>query len=274
MTIIDLGKVVGETGPRGPTGPTGATGPQGVTGATGPRGFTGPMGPTGDTGPAYKLTDQDEKDIAARINRNILNATTGSAGLMSAADKNKLDTIEVNAQENTINFISVNDSVLIPANKVVNISVPTKTSDLINVNNFQTADEVQQAINNSISDIGSNYIEKTDLAKVATSGSYEDLDDTPLEATSSTSGFMSAADKVKLDTIPINAQENIINSISVNGSTLTPSNKTVDIPIPDEIDLSMLPNIYADNQEVSLIEALNMISDASGIKVVFTAQKE
>ena len=51
---IDLGVVIGDTGPTGPTGPIGLTGPAGPigpTGPTGPIGLTGPAGPTGPTGP-------------------------------------------------------------------------------------------------------------------------------------------------------------------------------------------------------------------------------
>ncbi len=45
MAKVDLGNVIGPTGPKGDTG---ATGPKGDTGATGP---TGPKGDTGATGP-------------------------------------------------------------------------------------------------------------------------------------------------------------------------------------------------------------------------------
>ena len=66
----------GETGPAGPTGPKGDTGARGATGATGPQ---GPKGDKGDTGP------QGPSGATAST------ATTTSNGLMSAADKKKLD---------------------------------------------------------------------------------------------------------------------------------------------------------------------------------------
>lgn len=50
---IDLGRVVGKQGERGPAGLQGVrgeTGPAGKDGATGPRGPAGPMGPVGPTG--------------------------------------------------------------------------------------------------------------------------------------------------------------------------------------------------------------------------------
>lgn len=53
-------------------------------------------------------------------------------------------------------------------------------------------------------------------------------DTTYVDATTSTSGLMSAADKTKLDGVATGAQVNTIETIKVNGSTLTPdTNKAV-----------------------------------------------
>ena len=71
-TTVDLGRVMGQIGPKGvtgDTGPTGPIGPKGDTGPTGPTGDTGPQGPTGptgatgpkgDTGPEPSFTIDDE----------------------------------------------------------------------------------------------------------------------------------------------------------------------------------------------------------------------
>lgn len=50
-------------------------------------------------------------------------ATTSSSGLMSAADKAKLDGVETAAQVNVIESVKVNDTALTPANKAVNIDL-------------------------------------------------------------------------------------------------------------------------------------------------------
>lgn len=50
-TTVDLGRVIGATGPQGPQGLQGATGPQGPKGGIGPQGPQGPKGATGPTGP-------------------------------------------------------------------------------------------------------------------------------------------------------------------------------------------------------------------------------
>lgn len=47
MAKVDLGNVIGPTGPKGDTG---ATGPKGDKGATGPKGDTGATGPQGPKG--------------------------------------------------------------------------------------------------------------------------------------------------------------------------------------------------------------------------------
>nr|WP_302593947.1 BppU family phage baseplate upper protein [uncultured Acetatifactor sp.] len=82
---------IGATGPQGPKGDTGArgaTGPQGPKGDTGATGATGPQGPKGDTGPRG-LPGVNATTTAV--------ATQSANGLMSAADKKKLDGIAASA---------------------------------------------------------------------------------------------------------------------------------------------------------------------------------
>lgn len=112
-------------------------------------------------------------------------ATAASNGLMSAEDKVKLDGIASDAQvnvieaitvngasvpvtnktaeitvsgggggsgeDNVIEVVEVNGTALTPdTNKAVNITVPTKTSDLTNDSNFVTTTEMTAAINTAI----------------------------------------------------------------------------------------------------------------------------
>lgn len=51
-------------------------------------------------------------------------------------------------------------------------------------------------------------------------------------ATTSAAGLMSAADKTKLNGIATGAQVNVIETVKVNGTALTPSSKAVDITVP------------------------------------------
>ena len=58
-------------------------------------------------------------------------------------------------------------------------------------------------------------------------------DTTYVDATTSTSGLMSATDKTKLDGVATGAQVNTIETIKVNGNALTPdTNKAIDIKVP------------------------------------------
>ena len=54
----------------------------------------------------------------------------------------------------------------------------------------------------------------SELATVALSGSYNDLNNKPSNATGTVSGFMSASDKVKLDTVETGAEVNTVNSVA------------------------------------------------------------
>ena len=88
-------------------------------------------------------------------------ATTSTAGLMSAADKTKLNSIDNNADVNIIEKVKVNGSILTPdANKAVNIKVPTKTSDLTNNSNFVSdASYVHIDVDSALSGSSSNPVE-------------------------------------------------------------------------------------------------------------------
>lgn len=66
--------------------------------------------------------------------------------LMSQEEHVKLENIESGAQVNVIEGVSVNGTALTPSNKVVDVTVPTKVSDLDNDLDFQTSSEVQEAI--------------------------------------------------------------------------------------------------------------------------------
>ena len=58
-------------------------------------------------------------------------------------------------------------------------------------------------------------------------------DTTYVDATTSTSGLMSATDKTKLDGVATGAQANTIETVKVNSSALTPdNNKAIDIKVP------------------------------------------
>lgn len=79
-------------------------------------------------------------------------ATQSTHGLMSAADKTKLDGIDTGAEVNTIEGIQRNGTDLTPdsVTKKVNVIVPTAVSDLTNDSGYQTASDVATAIDQKI----------------------------------------------------------------------------------------------------------------------------
>ena len=77
---VDLGKVVGDTGPQGPKGDTGATGPRGPAGAQGVKGDTGAQGPKGDTGPAGEKGEKGDAFTYADFTVAQLAALKGEKG--------------------------------------------------------------------------------------------------------------------------------------------------------------------------------------------------
>lgn len=62
----------------------------------------------------------------------------------TTAEKNKLNNIASGAQVNVIETIKVNNTALTPSNKAVNVTVPTKTSDITNDSGFITIDDVPE----------------------------------------------------------------------------------------------------------------------------------
>lgn len=169
----------------------------------------------------------------------------------------KLNGIAAGAQVNKIESIKVNGTAqTIGADKSVNITVPTKTSDLTNDKKYQTDTEVATAVQTAISKTGHASYQKVSAvptvdaaqenilylvmnsttkhydiyAKIkGSSGSYtmEQLDDTTVDLTGyikketgkglSTNDY-TTAEKQKLANIADGAQVNKMESVKVNGA--------------------------------------------------------
>ena len=85
-----------------------------------------------------------------KIVNKFVEKETGKS-LIETSKISKLDGIESGAEVNSIDSISVNGVVQTIASKNVDISVPTNTNQLTNGAGFQTADDVDAAINAKIS---------------------------------------------------------------------------------------------------------------------------
>jgi hypothetical protein len=116
----------GEQGIQGPKGDKGEQGPQGIQGETGPQGERGPKGEQGERGEQgddYVLTAADKTEIAQQATTLIGDATTTAHGLMTAADKSKLNGIEAGAQVNDIEHVTLNGTELAVTDKTVDVGV-------------------------------------------------------------------------------------------------------------------------------------------------------
>lgn len=79
----------------------------------------------------------------------------------TTAEKNKLAGIAANAEANVIESISVNGTAQTVTNKGVDITVPTNNNQLTNGAGYQTASDVETAIDNKL---GSTYKPKGSIA--------------------------------------------------------------------------------------------------------------
>ena len=109
----------------------------------------------------------------------------------TGTEKTKLSGIASGAQVNVIEGIQKNGTSITPTNKIVNISVPTKTSDLTNDSNFAA-----------------------DASYVHTDNNY------------------TSAEKTKLSGVDTGAQVNVIETVKVNNTALTPTSKAVNVTVP------------------------------------------
>lgn len=143
-----------------------------------------------------------DKTGLALVWEKIKNALSGKVdkvdgkGLSSndytSTEKTKLANVASGAQVNVLEGIQKNGDTVQIVNKIANISVPTKTSDITNDSNFAV-----------------------DASYVHTDNNY------------------TTADKTKLGNIEAGADVNIIESVKVNGTTLTPdANKAVNVTVP------------------------------------------
>lgn len=71
----------------------------------------------------------------------------------TTSEKTKLGTVESGSQANVIEAVTVNGSAVTPVLKTVDVTVPTKTSDILNDSGYQDSAQVQALINSAIAGI-------------------------------------------------------------------------------------------------------------------------
>ena len=203
---LDAGMLKGEKGDTGATGAKGDKGDQGIQGLQGPKGDTGEQGPKGDKG------DQGERGLRGLPGEKGDPGEQGPQGEKGATGANGKDGLTTAISVNGTTYTHSNGTITLPNYP----TVPTKTSQLTNdsgyltqhqsldglatetfVNNkvagiVSSAPEALDTLNELAAALGndpnfattvSNEIGKkansSDLATVATSGSYNDLKNKP-----------------------------------------------------------------------------------------------
>lgn len=136
------------------------------------------------------------------------NATTTTAGLMSASDKVKLNNIADNA--NNYTHPSTHPASMITG--LASVATSGSYNDLTDkptipvVDDSLSSDSTNAVQNKVVYGLGYKFFSRLNaLADVARTGSYDDLTGTPGNATATAAGLMSAADKSKLDGISSDA---------------------------------------------------------------------
>lgn len=166
-------------------------------------------------------------------NKTILDGTQQS---FTTALKSKLDGVASGAQVNVIETIEVNGTAQPVTSKTVDISVPTKTSELQNDSDFATNSSLTSGLDTKVdkvtgkqlstNDFSNDYKSKVDSN---TSARHTHTNKTILDAT--TASF-TISDESKLNGIASGAQVNVIESIKVNGAAQPVTSKSVNISVP------------------------------------------
>lgn len=161
-------------------------------------------------------------------------ATTEESGLMSSTDKNKLDNIEQNAEVNVIEELSVNGVDATIVNKKATVTIETGKIDSISVNGIeQTIDQnknVDITMPTKISDLTNDDNTVKDASYVHTDNNFTAMEKNKLE------GIESEAEVNIIETIKVNSV-----------SLIPDSSKAVDIAVPTRIsDLTNDDNTVKD----------------------------
>lgn len=191
----------------------------------------------------------------------------------TADEKAKLANIASGAQVNVLEGIQKNGTTVTITNKIANISVPTKLSDLNNDGNFVTDSSYVHTDNNYTT------TEKNKLSGVANGAQVNVIETVKVNGTAQTvtskavnitvptkigdltndgnyvtdasyvhtDANFTEAEKTKLGTVATNAQVNVIETIKVNNTAQTVTGKAVNISVPTKLtDLTNDGNFVTD----------------------------
>lgn len=90
------------------------------------------------------LISKIKSELGGKV--NVVSGKGLSTNDYTNAEKNKLSGIASGAQENVIESVKVNGTKLTPSSKAVDVTVPTKVSQLTNDSGFQTSTQVDSIV--------------------------------------------------------------------------------------------------------------------------------
>lgn len=205
-------------------------------------------------------------------------------------DKNKLKFIEAQAQVNVLEGVQVNGVDVVPTNKKANITVPTKVSELTNDSGYETAENVQQALENKVDKVSGKGLSTNDFT-TSEKNKLSNIEDNannyvlPTDVVQDslyvhTDNNYTTADRTKLNNIEANAEVNIIEVVKVNGTPRPVTDKSVDIVVPEELSgfandmgfidntVNNLANYYLKTQTYTKNEVNDLVNAISQFNAV------
>ena len=184
----------------------------------------------------------------------------------SFAEKNKLAAIEETAQVNIVETIKLNNSTLPISDKTVNIDlsgyVTSETGKGLSSNDFTAAEKNKLAALDENAD--ENVIEsvKVDGTALTVTNKAVNIDLSgkvdKVTGKGLSSNDFTTTEKNKLSNIAANAQVNVIETIKVNGTALTVSNKAVNI------------TVTGGSSDISVAETSSGVQIKDGSTVLYT----
>lgn len=232
-------------------------------------------------------------------NGDLLYPKTKAAVVFNNSNES-LGTVEAGAEVNTIEEVQVNGVALTPdSNRAVNVVIPETQVN----SDWNAVSGVAQILNKPTlgtmaAETASDYTKTSELATVAMSGSYTDLSNKPTIPTATSDltndsgyitdsslagyateswieqqGYLTGVTSSDVNTAlgytpydssnPSNYQENVIETVKVNGTALTPTDKAVDIIVPSAITESTVSG-WGFTKNVGTVTSVNNIQPVDG----------
>ena len=196
------------------------------------------------------LSDTSENPVQNKVIKQAIDnkadktvATTSADGLMSAEDKGKLDAFEITTTGGKLHDkdIATLDDIPteLPASNVTDIYSATGTEPV-------NGKAVASAISTKVDKISGKSLSTNDLTNTLKNN------------------YDAAYTHSQSAHAPSSAQANVIETIKVNNTALTPTNKTVNISVPSNTDRYVNKAVFADDSTATAANPIKMTLTRAG----------